>query len=142
MHRNYLKILICQDEKFKNCCREDLKNDRKHFKAGQEDTFDLGHSTGDCQKFKVIKKCFIKKKSFQFQSQIISNKLILLNFKVHHITKFRIDLVDFNPADEEPWYGEFIEIRFSNKSTYHCGVENYNEISDSVELTPTCKLEI
>ena len=62
MHRNYLKILICQDEKFKNCCREDLKNDRKHFKAGQEDTFDLGHSTGDCQKFKVIKKCYIEKK--------------------------------------------------------------------------------
>ena len=66
----------------------------------------------------------------------------LLKFKVHHITKFRLDLVDFNPADEEPWYGEFIEIRFSNKSTYHCGVENYNEISDSLELKPTCKLEI
>ena len=62
MSRNYLKILICQDEKFKNCCREDLKNEKRHFKAGQEDTFDLGHSTGDCQKFKVIKKCFIEKK--------------------------------------------------------------------------------
>ena len=59
MPRNYLKILICQDKKFKNCCRNDLKNEGKHFKAGREDTFDLGHSTGDCQKFKVIKKILL-----------------------------------------------------------------------------------
>jgi hypothetical protein len=53
-----------------------------------------------------------------------------------------IELIDFKPADEEPWYGEFIEIGFSNKSKYHCGVENYNEISDVLDLKPTCKLEI
>ena len=76
MSRNYLKILICQDEKFKNCCHNDLKNERKHFKAGQEDTFDLGHSNGDCQKFKVIKKCFIEKKNpFNFRCSSTSDEI-------------------------------------------------------------------
>ena len=62
MSKNYLEILICRDENFKDCCRQDLKNNGKNFKAGREDTFTLGHSTGDCQKFKVIKKGFFEKK--------------------------------------------------------------------------------
>ena len=68
--------------------------------------------------------------------------ITLLDLKVHHITKFRIGLIDFKPADKEPWYGEFIEIGFHNGSKYHCGVENYDAISDLLLLKPTCKLEI
>ena len=68
--------------------------------------------------------------------------ITLLDLKVHHITKFTIELLDFKPADEEPWYGEFIEIGFHNNSKYRCGLENAGAISDLLDLKPTCKLEI
>ena len=79
---------------------------------------------------------------FALFSYLILLLITLLDLKVHHITKFRIGLIDFKPADEEPWYGEFIEIGFHNGSKYHCGVENYDAISDTLLLKPTCKLEI
>ena len=77
MSKNALKILICQDDKFKDCCRNDLKNNGEHFGAGMEDNFVLGSvlSTGDCHKFKVIKKCFIEKNPFNFKCSSTSDKI-------------------------------------------------------------------
>ena len=61
--------------------------------------------------------------------------------QVYLITHFKLEHI--NIGSDEPWYGEYIEIVFHNKSRYHCDVKYLGKFFErKVELNNNCKLSV